>query len=160
MVDEALRRKDVNMTTNVKLMVVFSKILNVFHMSLAKNLDELGMNSSMYIILAHLNEVGQARTQKLGEIAMITSGTITHMVNKMLKAAFVDKVQDEEDKRVFWIKITDSGRHAFSRVDEAHMVYLDALLEDFTEEEKKLLIEQMKHFGKKVNEKGKLLEIK
>lgn len=149
------------MNTNVKLMVVFSKLTIVFKDRLSKNLETLGMSESAYVILAHLNEVGKAKTQKLGEIAVITSGSITHMVNKLIKQGYVIKVQDESDRRIFWIEITDEGREAFDKINGEHLMYLDDLLSDFSDEEKQSLIDQMKYFGKTIeSKKGGTHEIK
>jgi MarR family 2-MHQ and catechol resistance regulon transcriptional repressor len=138
------------METNIKLMVVFSKMVKVFAEQVGKNLEKLGMPYSDYPILAHLNEVGRAKTQKLGEVAIITSGTITHTVNKLVKQGYVDKVQDDEDRRVYWVQITDQGRQAFNQVHEAHLKHLNYLFEDFTEEEKIGFIDTLKQLGTKV----------
>lgn len=143
------------MMTDVKLMVVFSKLAYYFTESLGKNLEELGMPYSQYPILAHLNEVDRAKTQSLGTAAVITSGTITHTVNKLIKEGLVRKVQDEEDKRIYWVEITPKGRAKFKRVDDEHMKYLHGVLEDFTEEEKLAFIEQIKYFGKAIEQKVK-----
>lgn len=139
------------MTTNIKLMVVFTKLIHSFHNRLAKNLEDLGMNPSMYPMLAHLSEVDQAKTQELGQVALISSGTITHTVNKMIKEGLVEKQQDYNDKRVYWIQITPKGRSAFDQVHQDHMAYLDQLLEPFSEEEKVAFIQEMKHFGKTID---------
>lgn len=144
------------MITNIKLMVVFGKMTHAFQTSLGKNLEELGMPNSLYPMLAHLNDVGKTKTQKLGEIAVISSGTITHTVNKLIKLGYVKKVQDDEDKRIFWIQITDLGREEFLKVHVKHMEYLDSLLGDFSEEEKQTFIEVIKVFGKGIAEKATL----
>ncbi|MBN2878830.1 MAG: MarR family transcriptional regulator [Clostridia bacterium] len=144
------------MTTNVKLMVVLNKLNYAFMNELSKNLEQLGMTASAYPMLAHLNEVGRAKTQKLGEVAVITSGTITHIVNKLVENGYVKKVQDEKDKRVFWVEITDAGRREFLRVNDEHMKYLDKLLSDFSEQEKLTFIEQIKAFGKCIEKKKAL----
>jgi MarR family 2-MHQ and catechol resistance regulon transcriptional repressor len=136
------------MTTNVKLMVVLGKLNNVFINRLGKDLEGLGMPASIYPILAHLNEVDRAKTGKLGEVAIITSGTITHIVNKMVKEGLVRKIQDENDRRVFWVEITELGRSKFQVVHKKHMVYLDSLLNGFNEEQKLEFIQMIKHFGK------------
>lgn len=141
------------MDTNIKLMVVFGKMAQAFSDKLGKDLEELGMPFSEYPILAHLNEVGRAKTQKLGEVAVITSGTITHTVNKLIKQGHVEKVQDEEDRRVYWVQITDQGKEVFDKVHKAHMKYLSYLLEDFSEEEKQVIIETMKQLGKTISKK-------
>jgi len=134
-------------------MVVFSRLSYSLLDSLRRNLESLGLGASSYPILAHLNEVEKARTQKLGDIAVISSGSITHMVNKLEKNGFVKKFQDEEDKRIFWVVITEKGRARFNEVNQTHMQYLDSLLADFTKEEKVSFIKQMKYFGKTIEEK-------
>lgn len=138
------------MNTNVKLMVVLSKLNNTFMQKLGKNLEELGMPASTYPILAHLNEVSRAKTQKLGEVALITSGSITYIVNKMCKQGYVTKKQDAEDKRVFWVEITSAGKDEFKKVNNEHIKYLDKLLVDFEEDKKQEFINQMKYFGKTI----------
>jgi len=141
------------MNTNVKLMVVFSKLSHTFLASLGKNLEELGMGGSTYPILAHLNEVNRAKTQKLGEVAVITSGSITHIVSKLCKLGYVLKEQDKGDKRIFWVEITDAGRSAYNKVNDEHIKYLDNLLNDFSENEKHDFTEQIKYFGKTIERK-------
>jgi MarR family 2-MHQ and catechol resistance regulon transcriptional repressor len=141
------------MNSNIKLMVVMTKMNYAFLKGLSKNLESLGITTSEYTMLAHLNDVEKAKTQKLGEVSMITSGTITHLINKMIKLSYVVKEQDSEDKRVFWIKITDEGRQVFHKIHKEHMLYLDELLSDFTEDDKNEFIEMVKYFGKHIEEK-------
>lgn len=142
------------MITNIKLMVVFGKMTHAFQENLGKNLESLGMPGSLYPILAHLNDVEKAKTQKLGEIAVISSGTITHTVNRLIKLGYVEKVQDEQDKRIFWIQITEEGKKNFMAVHLVHMKFLDGLLEDFSEEDKLEFIELIKYFGKGIVKKN------
>lgn len=148
------------MNTNVKLMVVLTKLNHVFLSSLGKNIEDLGMNSSMYAMLAHLNQTGRAKTQKLGETALITSGTITHIVNKMCTLDYTKKVQDKDDKRIYWVEITDDGRRAFNKVNDEHMKYLNDVLSDFSDEEKLEFIENIKYFGKNIQDKCIRIESK
>ncbi|WP_240841545.1 MarR family winged helix-turn-helix transcriptional regulator [Acidaminobacter sp. JC074] len=141
------------MDLNLKLMIVLGKLSRVFLDRLSKNLESLDMPISAYPMLAHLNDVGRAKTQKLGEVAFITSGSITHMINKLIKQNWVRKVVDAEDKRITWIEMTDEGQRIFDQVHKTHMAYLDGLLEDFTDEEKIMFINQIKYFGKTIEEK-------
>ncbi|MBT3319318.1 MAG: MarR family transcriptional regulator [Clostridia bacterium] len=138
------------MTTNVKLMVVLSRLNYVFMSRLGKNLESLNMPTSHYLILAHLNDAGRDKVQKLCEAAVITSGTVTHAVSKLKRHGYVVKKQDEDDRRVFWVQITQKGREAYQRVDDKHMAYLKELLGGFSEKEKQDFIRQIKHFGKTI----------
>lgn len=138
------------MSTNVKLMVVLGKLITSFQEPLNKDLEELGLGSSMYLMLAHLSQVDRAKTQKLGEVAFITSGTITHTVNKMIKLGYAIKMQDHDDKRVYWIQITPLGKETFNAVHLKHLKYLDRLLEGVSDDEKLAFIDQVKHIGKTI----------
>ena len=135
------------MDTNIKLMTVMTRFSNTLLKRLGDNLESSGMLTSVYVMLSHLYVVNRAKTQKLGEVAVITSGTITHLVKKMVQLGYVIKVQDEADKRVFWVEITDQGREAFLEVHTEHIKYLNNLLSPFSDEEKKTFIEMVKHFG-------------
>lgn len=146
--------KEKTMETNIKLMVVFSKLNNAFANSLGTNLKELNLPASMYPILAHLNKVEKEKTQKLGEIAVITSGTITHIVKKLEKLNYVTKAKDENDKRITWVKITSKGKSEFLKVHKQHMLYLNNLLSEFNENEKQEFIDQMKYFGKTIEKRN------
>jgi len=136
------------MELDIKLMVVFNKLSYQFMDKLSKDLESNGMPSSTYAMLAHLNQVGKSKTQKLGEVALITSGTITHVVNKMILNGYVIKTKAVDDKRISLVQITELGRLEFSRVNDIHIKYLNNLLSVFSEEEKQELIKQVKYFGK------------
>lgn len=139
------------MDIDIKLMVVLTKLNSVFLSKLGKDLERLGMQTSTYSMLAHLNATEKEKTQRLGEVALITSGTITHVVNKMIKDNYVVKIQDESDKRIYWVQITDQGRQAFLKVHEEHLKFLHEILGDLSDEEKALFIDQVKYIGKKIN---------
>lgn len=141
------------MEANIKLMVVMTKLNNVFLSKLGKNLEDLHLPASMYPILAHLNEVGETRINTLSDVALITGGTVTYIVNKLEKLGYVTKYSDENDKRSNWVQITEAGKVVFHNVHFEHMKYLNELLSDLSEKEKYLFIEQIKYFGKTMKKK-------
>lgn len=140
------------MDQDIKLMVVLGKLNKVFLGRLFKNIESLGMNASWYLMLAHLNTVGKARTQKLGEVALITSGSITPAVNKMEKIGYVKKEQCQEDKRITWVKLTPKGKEVFDEVHKEHIKYLNDMLSSFTENEKEDFVDKIKYFGKTIEQ--------
>ena len=148
------------MDIDIKMMVVFSKLSYQFMNKLGKDLETRGMPTSTYTILAHLDKVDKAKTQSLGEVAVITSGTITHVVNKLEKAGYVFKVKDEKDRRITWVKITKAGKEAFYKVHEKHINYLNNMLSVFSDEEKTTFTEQLKYFGKTLQKRGETDEVK
>ena len=141
------------METNIKLMVVLQKLNTVFLNRAGKNIKDLGFSISEFLILSHLNTKGQTPTQELGRIAYITSGTITHAVNKLQELGYVTKNRCQEDKRVYWVDITKEGKTYYLNMLTKHKKYLSYLLSDFSEEEKLNFIEIVKKFGKTIEKK-------
>ncbi|MCF7926111.1 MAG: MarR family transcriptional regulator [Candidatus Izimaplasma sp.] len=139
-----------SMDLNIKLVVVLQKLNQSLLSRLEKNLLELKITPSMYTMLAHLYNVKKETTQKLGEKAFVTSGTITHLVNKLKKRKFVTKIKDKTDNRVYWIEITNKGETFFQSIHQQHKVYLDSLLSTFDYTTKHELIKQLKYFGKEI----------
>ncbi len=142
------------MDIDVKLMVVFSKLSYQFMSRLTKDLESRSMNASTYAILAYLNNARKSKTQKLGEVAVITSGTITHVVNKLEKSGFIIKSKDANDKRITWVEITEKGINAYNEVNQPHLEYLHEILSVFDEKEKEAFIEQIKYFGNTLQKRG------
>jgi MarR family 2-MHQ and catechol resistance regulon transcriptional repressor len=141
------------MDINIKLMTIFSRFSYTLIEKLNKDLAYRGMTMTTYTMLAYLNQVTETKTQKLGEVALITSGTITHVVNQMIQNGFVIKVKDECDQRVNLVRITDLGRNEFNKVHEPHIKYLELLLSDITIEEKQAFMNQLKYIGNKIKNK-------
>lgn len=138
---------------NVKLMTVLARMIKSLTDKVQDNLKSLGMSTTDFTILAALNEQDEIAMQKLGEIALITSGTITYAVNKLVKNGYVLKRQDESDKRIFWACITEHGRERFNEVMDEHLIFMNQLLGDFDESEKEQMIEMAKLFGKTIASK-------
>ena len=142
------------MDTDVNLMVVFSKLSYQFLDKLGSDLESHGMSSSIYSILAHLKKIGKSKVQKLAEISFITSGTITHHINKLVKLDYVTTKKDEIDRRITWVEITPKGIAIFNEVNDKHMKYLKHMLSVFTNDEKSEFIKQLKYFGKTLQRQG------
>jgi MarR family transcriptional regulator, 2-MHQ and catechol-resistance regulon repressor len=140
------------MDTNIRLMVVVQKLNMTFNSTMGKNISDLGLTTSEFIVLAHLNNKEKEKIQNLAKIAFVTSGTATYIVNKLINQGYVMKNQDDRDKRVFWISITDNGEKRYLAVFRKHMIYLNKVLGKFSEKEKLEFIEQVKYFGKHIEE--------
>ncbi|WP_105618666.1 MarR family winged helix-turn-helix transcriptional regulator [Vallitalea okinawensis] len=132
----------------MKLMTALRKLYKTLDDSLSKNLKELGISTTDYLILAVLEGTGPIPMQKLGDYLLITSGTITYATNRIINKGLVMKIQDNDDKRKFFIKLTDDGYDMLRRVNREHLPYISKVLgsfsgdelDDITETIKKLII--------------------
>lgn len=143
------------MDINTKLMIAHTRLTHTLMSSLGKNIESLGLVTSSYSILDYLNNVGMAKTQQLGKVSLLTSGSITHMVNQLVDKGYVRKIPCPTDKRVTWVEITAEGKKTFQAIQKQHLTYLTWLFEDLSDEEKISFQQQIKHFGKTIENKIK-----
>ncbi len=141
------------MDLDIKLLTVLRKLNESLIDSLGKDLNEKGLTASEYTALVHLKEFGKDSIQNLARVSCITSGTATHLTSKLLKSGIIIKEQDCNDKRIYWIKITEKGKSFLNKVNETHIKYLKELLIDFTDEEKSDFIDRIKYFGINISKK-------
>jgi len=142
------------MDIDIKLMVELNETSYAILENITKNLAELGLTLSEFLILKHLDQNKKESVQKIGSVALITSGTITFVLKKMETRGYVSKVQDQKDKRIFWVKITNSGRKRFRQIFKTHLIYLDGFLLCFTKQEKREFIERLAWFKNKLKDSG------
>lgn len=119
----------------MKLMAALRKLYKTLDDSLSKHLKELGISTTDYLILAVLEGTGPIPMQKLGDHLLITSGTITYATNRIINKGLVMKIQDNEDKRKFFLKLTDDGYDMLRRVNREHLPYISKVLGSFSEDE-------------------------
>ena len=141
------------MNINVKIILELRRLMGILMNRLGEKLDELDLPGSSYPILTYLNSAGRVKTQELGSAVSLTSGSITHMVNRLIKQGYIQKHQDQKDKRIFWLELTEEGKKVHDKVNEE---IIGPLFESFTNEEKKAFIEELVYFKNKLCRKKAL----
>lgn len=93
--------------------------------------DECGISLSWFEALLRIGRSGGSMTMsELASQLALTNGGITRMVDRMADAGYVERRPCEEDRRVSWAVLTDSGR---AKWDEAAHLHLDDLRREFTD---------------------------
>ncbi|MGB0335311.1 MAG: MarR family winged helix-turn-helix transcriptional regulator [Opitutales bacterium] len=102
-----------------------------------RNIGRQGFASlSDYAVLEVLLHKGPLPVNRIGEMILLTSGSITTAVQRMEKKGLVRRERNEGDARVVLVHLTDEGRELIGRAFVDHAANLDALFEVFTEEER------------------------
>lgn len=71
--------------------------------------DQLGFSKSHIFILAFLHTEGPKRPSAIAEKLKVTTGGVTVLTAKLLKAGLIEKTQHETDRRASQIHITETG---------------------------------------------------
>ncbi|MEO0534682.1 MAG: MarR family transcriptional regulator [Cyanobacteria bacterium P01_A01_bin.123] len=117
---------------------------------LAKHLDravqatvsEFGLNPGEFDVLATLRRSGhpyQLSPTDLFKAMMISSGTMTHRIDRLEQSGWVKRIPDPSDRRGTLIELTDKGLSLIEQAVEAHVANLHQILSIFEASERESL---------------------
>ena len=118
----------------------FAKVLN-------ENISKFGLNLTDFSVLDLLFQKGEQTTQKIGEKMLITSGSITYIVNKLEKMGLICRNKSEADKRITYIKLTKKGRKTIFELLPLQIEKINEIFSDFSRED----LINLNHLLKKFN---------
>ena len=87
-----------------------------------KSIRRLGFDSiSDFAVLEILHSQGRQPVNTIGKKIMLTSGSITTAIDRLQRKEWVVRNQDPEDRRVYWVELTELGRERIGSVFDTHM---------------------------------------
>ena len=78
--------------------------------------------------------------QETADLIGKDKSTVTALVDKLVKAGFIEKRQDETDRRVTFIRLTEEGQRLRPDFHEISVTLLARIYAGFTEQEKETLM--------------------
>ncbi len=89
--------------------------------------------------LVAINESGFIPMTQIAKRLRITISTLTTAINKLEKRNLVEKVRDEDDKRIIKVKLTSKGKIVAEKHDDVRARMVGKITGDFEEEELEVL---------------------
>jgi len=136
-----------------RLMIAISQLNTTLLNTIGQDIYQYGITPTEFRILAHLKSAGKTKTQKIGEIAFITSGAITYMLKKLKAKKYILTYKDSKDKRITWVELSKEGKAFYQDMYPKHLKYVDEVFEVFSDDELELLQAHIKKFDKKLRRK-------
>lgn len=100
------------------------------------------LNLSSFDVLATLRRSGAPYRLSPGDLmanTMVTSGTMTHRVDQLVRAGHVERIRNPQDGRSVLIALTDRGLKVIDAAVTDHVANLARLTSGLTESEAKRL---------------------
>ncbi len=132
---------------SLKALTVMLRATQSVEEVLRKDMQKRNMNMTEFAVLELLFHKGEQPIQKIGDKILITSGSITYVVDKLEKKGFVQRNACPTDRRVTFAQITKSGEAFMEQIFPQHEAKVAQLFEGFTEEEVVTVIDLMKKVG-------------
>ena len=124
---------------NEILVRLFRSIMDVEEKAIITQEFQDITNNDMHVIEA----IGMGTPKNMSSIAKelsVTVGTLTIAMNSLVKKGYVKRERGEEDRRVVYISLSDKGKKSFIHHARFHKEMITSILDEFDEDEKKILI--------------------
>lgn len=121
------------------LITTFGRLVEA-HSSLSRQLgrslvQQAGVPHTWFEVLLRVSRAEGAQ-MSMGELAQqvaLTSGGVTKLVDRMIDAGLVERVQCATDRRVSFAALTRQGQEALSRAVQVHATDLRLVFSGFSE---------------------------
>ncbi|MBW4652188.1 MAG: MarR family transcriptional regulator [Kaiparowitsia implicata GSE-PSE-MK54-09C] len=107
--------------------------------SIQETISEFGLNLGEFDVLATLRRSGQPyqlSPTDLFNALMVSSGTMTHRIDRLEQAELVRRIPDTGDRRATLIALTGQGLHLIEQAVEAHVTNAHRILSSLEQSER------------------------
>lgn len=133
-------------TLNELLVGLFNYILYIEERNLKACGVELSMNEVH--ILENIEKTSDNSMSHIAGRLMVTQGTLTTNVSKLINKGYIVRYRDEDDKRVFRLKNTDKAKGVLKIHDDFHANMIDKAIGDLGLDENEVLNESLENILK------------
>lgn len=132
---------------SLKSFVVLMKSSKAVQERIKKDISSYGMRTSEFTILETLYHKGKQTIREISEGVLISTGSITYVIDKLEKKGLLERQHCHEDRRVVYIHITHAGKELMDEIFPKHQKVIEELFIGINDEQKKSLIDVLKQVG-------------
>jgi MarR family 2-MHQ and catechol resistance regulon transcriptional repressor len=96
-----------------------------FEVYSSAHVRSLGLTPAQFDIVATLGNTAGMSTKELGEKTLITKGTLTGVVDRLVDKKLVRRVASPSDGRSQLVQLTPQGEKLFGRIFPAHLAHME-----------------------------------
>lgn len=123
---------------SVELLLNLAYTYDVIHCHLARRLDASGLSLGAFnvlMILSRCEEEG-CPMHELGELLLVSRANVTGLVDYLARKGFVERAEDERDRRVRLVRLTRKGEKFLESILPAHYARVREMLKGMSNREK------------------------
>lgn len=119
----------------LKSVRLLAECLQGFERYSGESVRQYGLTHAQFDIIATLGNTSGMSYKELGERTLITKGTLTGVIERLEQKQLVLRERSLEDKRSYFVRLTDSGDAVFRDVFPKVVAHGKQLFEDFSDAE-------------------------
>lgn len=111
----------------------------------------LDINKTQVNILMSINENNEKSMSEISQITGLEKSSFTRSVDYLVKNGYIIRKPTANDRRIIKLLLTKKGSRAASLIKRDFDIYLESLISDFSEKEKKEFFDSLDIISKFMN---------
>src|SRR4051812_44791517 len=141
-------------TTGIHVWLVLWKAYDALRRRADQSIASLGLNWSDFAVLEVLLHKGPLPVNAIGAKVMLTSGSISVAVERLVQRALVDRRDDPEDRRARVVHLTAEGRKLIECAFAQHEAAMEEATKGLTKTEQAQVVALLRKLGRHAAEVG------
>lgn len=137
-----------NVPTGAHTWLVLWKAARAVEARAHQSIGGTGLCASDFGVLEALLHKGPLPVNVLGRKMLLSSGSITTAVDRLVRRGLVARGDDPNDRRVRQVALTDAGRELIAPAFERHAADLEEVVSNLTLKERTTLVALLRKVGK------------
>lgn len=139
--------KQVETSAALKSLIVLSRAQHAVEEEVRKDIQSHGLTPTEFGVLELLYHKGKQPIQHIGKRILLTSGSMTYVIDKLEKKELLQRVRCPKDRRIVYAEITDKGYQQIEQIFPAHEQKITEIFSVLSPEEKEQFIALLKRVG-------------
>lgn len=131
----------------MKAVTVILRASQAIQEVIRKDVACYGLNPTEFSVLELLYHKGDQPIQMIGKKVLITSGSITYVIDKLEQKKYVRRQGCPEDRRVIYAVLTNEGKALMDEIFPQHVSKMKEVFTDLDENDVHHFIELLKRVG-------------
>ena len=131
----------------LSLWVVMNRAMAALSRRIEEDIRERGFSLTEWGVLEHLYHKGPQPMAKLGDQILVTSGSVTYVVDKLEARGLVKRDPCRHDRRIIYAVLTERGTRVMQDEFPKHAATITSIMSVLTQEEQETAKELLKRLG-------------
>ena len=108
------------------------------------------LNITEFSVLEVLYFKGKQTIQQIGKSILISSGSMTYVIDKLEQKGLLNRIDCPNDRRVIHVVLTEDGMNFMKKIMPNHRDLIDNMFGDLTDQESQTMVKLLKKVSKRV----------
>jgi len=118
--------------------------------SLKLEMAKYNLSITEFSVLEVLYHKGKQTIQQIGHSILISSGSMTYVIDRLEHKGFINRTACPDDRRAIHVTLTDEGNSLMEKIMPKQQQWVDGVFSSLNTEESEIFVNLLKKVNKKV----------